>query len=689
MSIKIDYTPLSGGLDLNSSALQVRPGRLIFCENFEEIFGNNGYHRIAGYERFDGQPEPHSATYYVLDFTSGTAAIAVGNTVTGTVAGAKVLAVEITSGSWAGGDAAGRLILGSLSLNFVAADAIKVGGVTKATATDAAALGTISEPDHNDYLLLAREALRAVIGKPTGEGGILGVAVYKGTVYAVRNNVGGLSAQLWKSTSSGWSSVRDGLYPGGRYDFEVANFTGSSKTLTLFAANGRGRHWRLQDSTFEFAPAVFGSQATSASGITIGTGAKVFSIAESARSWTLGDAVIVWRTADASKRMVGTVTAYAHPNVTITVTSVVGSGTFSGWEIGLASFEDKPSIVRAHKNHLFLAYPLGQLQHSNTGDPLVYTTSSGLFGLGDDITGLVSMKGDVLGVMCASKIHMLTGSSSSDWQMGLHTDSAGAKQYTTQGNVGNAIFVDDRGITSLQATLNFGNFEPSIISREVASWLSEYLLEITASAIIKDKYQYRLFFSDGRVLTGSILSTGPVIDPKEVSFTTQKYDHNVTCTAVGDVGASFDALFFGTDDGYVMRGDVGSSFDGAAIDAVIRLHFNHYKAPSQKKRFRKLVIEMDSDTPVSVSFKQIFDYDDGIYKSSRNQSASSLGLGGAWGVSSWDTFKWGLPLSSEASAHIDGMGRNMGLLLWHSSATDEPFLLQGLLTHYSPMGLAR
>jgi hypothetical protein len=150
-----------------------------------------------------------------------------------------------------------------------------------------------------------------------------------------------------------------------------------------------------------------------------------------------------------------------------------------------------------------------------------------------------------------------------------------------------------------------------------------------------------------------------------------------------------EAHFFGTSSGYVMREDVGTSFDGGIIPSVLRLHYLHFKSPSVKKRFRKLVLEMDASAPVTLRFRQLFDYDDGYYRYSPTQQVDLSVGGGSWGSADWDEFRWSLPSISQAEAHIDGMGRNMGLLVFSESATDAPYAIQGILTHFSPMGIAR
>lgn len=60
MSTTTSYFALQGGLDQVSSVFAVPNGAAIEAENFE-IAPGGGYARIAGFERYDGQPEPHKA----------------------------------------------------------------------------------------------------------------------------------------------------------------------------------------------------------------------------------------------------------------------------------------------------------------------------------------------------------------------------------------------------------------------------------------------------------------------------------------------------------------------------------------------------------------------------------------------------------------------------------------------------
>lgn len=124
------YFPLTGGLDLVTPPLSMKPGRLILCKNYEQsLLG--GYTRIEGFERVDGRPLPSEASYWTLNFdTGGPAALVEGMRCVGETSGARgeVLSVILSSGSWAGNDAAGEVILYNVSGVFSDNEVIAITG---------------------------------------------------------------------------------------------------------------------------------------------------------------------------------------------------------------------------------------------------------------------------------------------------------------------------------------------------------------------------------------------------------------------------------------------------------------------------------------------------------------------------------------------------------------------------------
>ncbi len=104
---------LKGSINEITSPLSMKPGELYGVSNYEPG-ETNGYRRIAGYERLDGQQSPSDASYWILNFDTGTIPEPeIGSTVfcIRDTSKAEVGAIILESGSWAGNDAAGYLIL--------------------------------------------------------------------------------------------------------------------------------------------------------------------------------------------------------------------------------------------------------------------------------------------------------------------------------------------------------------------------------------------------------------------------------------------------------------------------------------------------------------------------------------------------------------------------------------------------
>lgn len=118
--VSTEYIPLLGGEDLVTPQLSINPGALTFSTNYEPglVYG---YRRIDGVERCDGRPRPSDASYWIINFTAGDnepeiGAFVQGNTSTAT---ADLSAVVLSSGSWAGNDAVGYMVLTNVVGTFI------------------------------------------------------------------------------------------------------------------------------------------------------------------------------------------------------------------------------------------------------------------------------------------------------------------------------------------------------------------------------------------------------------------------------------------------------------------------------------------------------------------------------------------------------------------------------------------
>jgi len=354
--------------------------------------------------------------------------------------------------------------------------------------------------------------------------------------------------------------------------------------------------------------------------------------------------------------------------------------TFTQIATGMAT--DTPSHVVAHKYHLFYSFAGGSVQHSSIGDPSTWSPVTGAseIAVGDEITGFATIPGDTLAIFCRNSTYLLYGTSVADWNLKTHSLQAGAIENTVQ-DMHTPIYLDDYGITSLEQTQAYGDFKSNSYSALIQPLIERYKGSVTASMRVKAKDQYRLFFNDD---TGLIAKRKA---PNRWDYTRVNLPLTVRCACSLEADDAADYLFFGSDNGYVYRMDSGTSFDGAEIEAILRLPFNHLKSPRGIKSFKKLVVEMVSPDRITLRYTPEFSYgDEDIPASDANDLSVQTG-GGYWNSAVWDEFIWSAQSVGVAEAFVFGSGTNLGLVIRSNGIYDQPHTLQSVILHYAVRGM--
>lgn len=700
------YFPLGGGLDLITPAIAQKPGSAIGALNYEAAA--NGYRRVDGYERFDGHVSPTDAPYYELDFTTGSAAFALGDTITGATSGATGKALSagvVTSGTFGTSDAAGYVGLGAVTGTFLNGENLQVGGVTRAHASGTQQL--LVAPDDATARAWQGKATanaRALIAKLPGEGSTLGVWAFRNVVYGFRNNVGSTAAAMWKATAAGWVSVAMGytieFTSGGTYVIaEGDTITGATSAKT----------------------AVVGRIVTTSGSWSAGTAAGYLVVASASGAFTPGENVNV-----GANLNVATLTA---DKVAITLQAggryefinhnfygasqlqrmygVSGVGrafefdgtTFTPIRSGMAV--DTPIRIAEHKEHLFLFFPGGAFQNSSIGVPLDWSavTGAAAYGMGDEITDVLPNNAGVLTILAANKIASLYGTSALDFQLVTLSDESGALPWTAD-KVGQPIYMDARGLRTLAASQAYGDFQIGTLTQKVKPLLQDYArtdIAPVASVRVRAKDTYRLFFSNGQGLSVYLgkQTPGTAISPGSLAPEIMPFDwgKNVTCIGSFEMTTG-ERVFFGADDGFVYEAEKGYSFDGAAIAFSLRLPFIHQRMPQTLKRWHKVTMECQAIPSATISVGADFDYGSPFEAGAAPQDVAAqvfnvTGGGGIWDISNWNQFFWSGATEGLMEAHLDGVGRNMSLLISGSTSDEPPHLLQGLTLFFTVRGLQR
>lgn len=657
----------TGGLDVVTSQLQIPPGFVRRAQNFEQAV-NGGYRRISGYERFDGRDKPSDADYAVLAVTLSVAAT-VGETVTGGTSAATGVVIATSDG---------QLILtkvtGTFQAENITGSTSAVGTASGAQTVDGAGTSLL----HAQYRNLAADSYRSDIAAVPGSGIIRGVWLYNDVVYAFRDNAGGTATAMYKSTTSGWSPVALGrelaFTSGGTYVMaEGDTITGATSGATAILTRVA-----LTSGTFAAGSAagrlIFASQTGTfqAEDLNVGANLNVATIAGNSSAITF--AVPSGRFEFVNHNFGGSVNTKRMYGCDGKNRAFEFDGTvFVPIATGMTT--DTPSHITAHKNQLFLSFT-GSVQHSGPGTPYIFTPVTGAseIAMGDTVTGFMVQPGGsgqaALAILTRNNTAVLYGSGVASWDLVFFNQQAGGYEHTIQ-NVFNTVMLDDRGITTLATSQNFGNFDAATISKRIISWLATKRTTSTASMIVRDRNQYRLFFSDGSGLyitfdNGKVVGMLPMLFPDVVR-----------CCCSGEMADGSEVAFFGSADGYVYQMERGTSFDGDAIEAYLYMVFNHSRSPRVLKTYRHVLLEVTGEGYAAFNGSYELGYAATTLEQPGLTEVTMSLASVVWDAFVWDSFVWDGITLLPSEMLLEGHAENIALVFTSSSDYYQPFTFTG------------
>lgn len=668
--VKYQLITLQGGLDLVTPTLSLPPGVAREASNFE-VSITGGYTRIAGYERFDGRPSPSEATYSAITVANG-AVLAVGNVISNPLATATGTVIAISGNS---------IFYTKATGGFAISDAVVVGASALTTVTALGAAAVVSSADSATYTYLAAEQYRPDIQAVPGSGRIRGLVYFHtADVYAWRNTADNTAMQIYKSGTSGWTLVPLG--------YEMAFNTG---TVELVEGN-------IIVGQSSGATATITRVAVSSGTWTAGSAEGYLNFASVTGNFTAGENLRIGATtyaiATAAQQAITLL-----PNGRVdTIIDNFGAGLrvygadgvnfgfeFDGTvytRIRTGMVVDTPDHVMVHKQHLFFSFD-NSLQFSGISDPYNWSplVGAGEIAMNNTITCMSVQAGDqntgAMAIFSDDNTAILYGSSSANFNLVSYNIGTGAKEFSAQ-NINASYTFDDRGVINMATTLNYGNFDSASLTMNIRPFIQQHRTLVTASGVNREKGQYRVFFSDGTALyvtlnNGQYLGTMPM-----------QFPIPVLCMTEGEKNDGSETSFFGSSDGFVYRLDAGTSFDGAAIPAVITLVFNAIGSPRILKRYRRGSLEVDGTGYAEFAFSYSLGYSTSeISQASALNYASNLSAS-YWDGVNWDNFVWDGRTLSPSEVEMVGTAENLAITIASNSAQFSPFTINTAILHYTP-----
>lgn len=693
-----------GGLDLTTPSLALQPGALRDVLNFE-CSQSGGYARIQGYERYDGRTSPSSATYQVIQFTAFTTVPVVGQIATQAVTGASgtIIVVSNLAGAY-------YIVVTQITGSFNYTDAVSVNTgsltVTAANPQTITAANPLTISDgfvgnattpmvalsallNAQYLAAAADVYRSAIGAVPGSGAVLGVVgMIFGTtdnVYAFRANVAGTAVNLYRSSTAGWVQVPF---------FNTVSFTTGSvapadgDTITQGVVTATIKRVMWQSGTYGASTAAgtlvvttptggnfTGGPATTSSG-------GVVSLTGPQTSITLAPGGhFEFVKCNFSGQLV---TRRIYGCDGVNKCFEFDGTTLAPITTGLSP--DRPSHIAFHKNFLFISQA-SSILYCGAGTPFMWGSinGGGEIATGDTVTGMVSLPGAAttaaLAVYLRNNTSILYGTDpTTDFNFVSFNQGMGALPYSVQSLFDTFCF-DDLGVINLRTSLNYGNFVPSSLTKNILPFILQERNKLIASSVNRDKSQYRVFFSDGYGLWLTMVNSD------YLGASVVLFPNPVFCNDNGETTTGEEVTYFGSSDGlgYVYQMDVGTSFDGASIDAHITMAWDPIKSPRVLKRFRAASIEIQGSAYAAIQFGYSLGYGTtNIGQPGYVSYTTNFAAAPSWDSFVWDNFVWDGQSLVPTDIDMTGTAENIQYTISSTTNYIASFNVNSVITHMTP-----
>lgn len=667
-----------GGLDLTTPTLRLQPGALRDVLNYEVAqFG--GYTRISGYERVDGQAPPSAAGFIIVQVVSFLTVPDVGDLIsqfltgaTGTVAAVFTTPVPylvLTQVTGAFDDV--YMILGqpgSVAIGIATSLTVAIDAKTKAIYTAAAA-----------------DVYRALIQKVPGSGPVRGVVgmQFSGVaqLFAFRDNVGATAELLYKATPVGWVLVPY---------YNLVSFTAGGTavpldgdTLTQGGVTATIKRVMWQSGAWTDSSAVGQFVITAPAGGNFAAGAATASTATVTLS-----GVQTPITMAAGGRFEFDKANFSGQLVTRRIYGCDGvnpcfefdGDTLAPIKTGLSP--DRPAYIRVHKEYLFVAQE-SSLLHSAVGLPFQWSSvdGGGEIATGDTVNGMITLPGSqttaTMAVYLEGNTAFLYGTDPTTFNFVTFNTGVGGVPYSIQ-NLFDTFTLDDFGVVTLKTTLNYGNFLPTTLTKNILPFIARERGNLRASSVNREKSQYRLFFGDGYGLYATILNQ------QYLGSTLVLFPDVMNCMDTDHLSGGEEVTYAGSDSGYVYRLDIGPSFDGAAISAYITTAWDPVKSPRILKRFRAASIEVQGGSYAEIQYGWQLGYDNAqIAQIPAIALPLNLDAVPHWDSFIWDAFVWDGTGLMPTDVDETGTAENVRATISSGTNYIEPYTVNSIIHHFS------
>ena len=371
----------------------------------------------------------------------------------------------------------------------------------------------------------------------------------------------------------------------------------------------------------------------------------------------------------------------------------INTRTFFGAEITVNSTKHVTHVT-IHDNHLIAAGVednLNTVYYSVNNDIDDFSSSgSGAIVISDQIVGIRGFREDLF-IFCENSIYKLINiNNTSTIAVVPVAENVGCMSgYSIQEIGGDLIFLAPDGLRTIAGTARIGDVELGTVSKAIqplltalASTINQYVI---SSVVIRDKSQYRLFYSD--ILTDENQQRGIIGTLRPNGFEWSE-TRGLEVTEIGSAfnEAGVEEYFHGNTNGYVYTHDSGNSFDGTNILARYATPDYDYGDLGTLKTLHYMKVSAAAEGVVEPNVRIRFDY------GNRNipQPTNPVDLGvinapAIFGEGAFAATVFGGSNNPLIRVPLQGSGHSNNFT-FISDDTKSPYTINGLYVDYIPSG---
>jgi len=371
---------------------------------------------------------------------------------------------------------------------------------------------------------------------------------------------------------------------------------------------------------------------------------------------------------------------------------------------GGAQALNAPALVDVFENHLFLSgheASRAAIAHSAPNDAYTWTSAAGAgqIASGFDVVQIKPFR-DNLFVFGNKNIKKITVNASNDFALENVTSNIGCVARDSVHEIGgDLMFLSPSGFRPVAGTSRIGDVELETISKKIQTTLVDIIknedMDALTGVVIRSKSQVRYFISS--TVQGTLVSPSDsvgVIGSLTESSGSIEWEFGqllgirASCCTSDYVGAE-EIILHADFDGKVYRQEKGTSFNGQNILSVYATPYLDFGETEQRKVIRKLNTFIRAEGPFEMNLA--IDYDWGDYNTAVPSTYTQTSAGAPTNYAgrnitySGTNVVYGGASKPVMTSDIQGSGFSVRAT-FVTDGQSEPFSIQGLVYEFSAAG---